>query len=383
MKILLLGEFSHLHATLAQGLRELGHEVCVAASDNGWKRYRYDISLNRPTNSLRDGVRCLCRVLRHLPDFRGFDVVQLISPYFLRLRSERTLPVYRYLKRHNGKVFLGAFGTDYYYIRACMEGDTFRYSDFKTGDTYRDTPFNRATLADWYRGGAARATRTIAESCDGIIACLWEYYVSYLPFFPEKTTFIPLPIDHRGITTRVRDIPEVMNLFIGIQTARSVLKGTDRMLPVLHEIHRRYPDRCRITCVEDVPYLRYEQLMDDADVQLDQLYSYTPSMNALLALAKGITVVGGGEPEPYALLHEPELRPVVNVVPDEQDIYNKVENLVTHPERIPELSRQGIAYIARHHDCIDVARQYVEAWNAARTPSNFHAHRDKFPCASR
>ncbi len=119
MKILLLGEFSGLHWNLAEGLRALGHDVCVA-SDGCW--YPRDIALDRPTDSLRDGICCLLRILRHLPGFRGYDVVQIISPYFLRLRSERTfLPVYRYLQRHNGKVFLGAFGTDYYYIRACME----------------------------------------------------------------------------------------------------------------------------------------------------------------------------------------------------------------------------------------------------------------------
>jgi glycosyltransferase involved in cell wall biosynthesis len=369
MKILLLGEFSHLHYTLAQGLRVLGHEVCVAASDIGWRQYTYDVSLNRPTNSLKDGLVCLLRVLRHLPEFRGYDVVQLISPYFLRLRSERTLPVYRYLKRHNGKVFLGAFGTDYYYARACMESDTFRYSDFKTGDTFRDTPFNRLTLDDWYRGGAARATRAIAETCDGIIACLWEYYVSYLPVFPEKTTFIPLPIDTREVTPRIRAAPDVMNLFIGIQEERSVLKGTDRMYAALCDVARAHPDRCRITRVENVPYPRYRQLLGDADVQLDQLYSYTPSMNSLIAMAQGVTVVGGGEPENYQLLGETRLRPIVNVLPDEQDIYNKVEALVMNPERIPELSRQSIEYVARHHHFVDVARRYVQAWSGGVSPN--------------
>ena len=29
MKILLIGEYSNVHNTLARGLRELGHEVCV------------------------------------------------------------------------------------------------------------------------------------------------------------------------------------------------------------------------------------------------------------------------------------------------------------------------------------------------------------------
>lgn len=155
MKILLLGEFSGLHWNLAEGLRALGHDVCVASDGCGWRNYPRDIALDRPTDSLRDGICCLLRILRHLPGFRGYDVVQIISPYFLRLRSERTLPVYRYLQRHNGKVFLGAFGTDYYYIRACMETSTFHYSDFKIGDRYRDTAFNQITLQDWYYGGSS------------------------------------------------------------------------------------------------------------------------------------------------------------------------------------------------------------------------------------
>lgn len=362
MKILLLGEFSGLHWNLAEGLRALGHEVCVASDGCGWMNFPRDIALDRPTNSLRDGISCLLRILRHLPRFRGFDVVQLISPYFLRLRSERTLPVYRYLKRHNGKVFLGAFGTDYYYIRACMETDTFRYSDFKTGDRYRDTPFNQITLDDWYRGGAARATRSIAETCNGIIACLWEYYVSYQPVFPEKTAFIPLPIDLRSVNSRIRPVPRQLNFFIGIQSARDVVKGTDVMYPVLQEVQNRYPRLCRITAVHDVPYARYQQLMDDADVQIDQLYSYTPSMNSLLAMAKGVTVVGGGEPENYEILNEPVLRPIINVLPDEQDIYRKLEDAVLHKERIPELSAQSIEYVSKYHDHIKVARQYLEFW---------------------
>ena len=93
MKILLLGEFSGLHWNLAEGLRALGHDVCVASDGCGWRNYPRDIALDRPTDSLRDGICCLLRILRHLPGFRGYDVVQIISPYFLRLRSERTLPV--------------------------------------------------------------------------------------------------------------------------------------------------------------------------------------------------------------------------------------------------------------------------------------------------
>lgn len=363
MRILLIGECSNLHWNLAEGLRELGHEVCVAASDNGWRSYNYNISLNRPTNSFADGVGCLWRILVNLPKFRGYDVVQITHPYFLRIRSERALPVYHYLRKHNKKVFLGAFGTDYYYTKACMETNIFRYSDFKIGDTYRDTPINNSELQECLYGGTARANREIANTCNGIIACLWEYYVSYQPHFPHKTAFIPLPIDLREITPCVRTAPQKLNFFIGIQSERSDVKGTDVMLPVLQAVQSKYPDLCSITQVQNVPYLRYRELMDEADVQIDQLYSYTPSMNSLLAMAKGIVVVGGGEPENYQIINEMELKPIINVLPCEEDIYKKLEDLVLNRHTIPLLSQQSIEYVAKHHHYVKVAAQYVEFWD--------------------
>ena len=42
MRILLLGEYSNVHATLAVGLRRLGHEVVVASNGDFWKDYPRD-----------------------------------------------------------------------------------------------------------------------------------------------------------------------------------------------------------------------------------------------------------------------------------------------------------------------------------------------------
>ena len=57
MKILLIGEFSNLHWTLAEGLRALGHEVCVVSDGNHWKNYKRDITQLRPTNNKIDGIK--------------------------------------------------------------------------------------------------------------------------------------------------------------------------------------------------------------------------------------------------------------------------------------------------------------------------------------
>ena len=39
MKILLIGEYSNVHATLATGLRALGHQVTVISNGDFWKNY--------------------------------------------------------------------------------------------------------------------------------------------------------------------------------------------------------------------------------------------------------------------------------------------------------------------------------------------------------
>lgn len=362
MKILLIGDFSGLHWTLAQGLRILGHEVCVASDGNGWKNFPRDISITRKDNSVIQGIFCLMRVLKNLHRFRGYDVVQIINPYFLRLRSERTLPVYRFLRRYNKKVFMGAFGTDHYYVKACMETATFRYSDFKVGDRILKTKANEADLYENLQGGTVKANKEIAETCNGIIACLWEYHAAYAPYFSEKLAFIPLPINMSNITSRIRVKPDKINFFVGIQSARCELKGINIMYNVLKEVQRKYPDLCYITEAVDIPYAKYQLLMDDADVLLDQLYSYTPSMNSLLAMAKGIIVVGGGEKENYEIINEKELRPIINVYPSEEDIFQKLELIILNKEQIPELSAQSIEYVRKHHDYIKVARQYVDFW---------------------
>ena len=45
MKILLMGEYSNVHATLAEGLRKLGHKVTVLSNGDFWKNYPRDINM--------------------------------------------------------------------------------------------------------------------------------------------------------------------------------------------------------------------------------------------------------------------------------------------------------------------------------------------------
>jgi hypothetical protein len=144
---------------------------------------------------------------------------------------------------------------------------------------------------------------------------------------------------------------------------RDELKGTDILYKVAQNIESKYPDKCKVIATESLPYNKYIEQMKGCDILLDQIYSYTPAMNALQAMSMGLVTVSGGEEEHYKLIKEEDLRPIVNVQPTEKDIYNKLEWLILHPEEIAQLKLDGKEYIRLHHDSIKIAQQYIECWN--------------------
>jgi glycosyltransferase involved in cell wall biosynthesis len=366
MKILLLGEYSNLHWTLARGLRQLGHEVTVASNGDFWKAYPRDIDLARRPGKW-GGLRLLARVYRQLPRFTGYDIVQFINPMFFELRAQRLFPLYRFLRRHNRRVVLGAFGMDYYWVHTCITEKPLRYSDFNIGEELRTDEAALRERADWVGTAKERLNRLMAGEAAAIVSCLYEYDVCYRHHFPEKTHYIPLPIDipdtADGIaaaesTEAAHSLAGPIKLFIGISRGRSAYKGTDIMLRAAEDIVAKYAGHVVLRKAEGLPFSEYQQMMDGSDVLLDQLYSYTPSMNTLLAMSKGIVCIGGGEPENYEILNERELRPIVNVEPTYQSVYQQLEQLILHPELLPRLKRESIEYVRRHHDYLKVARQY-------------------------
>ena len=371
MKILLMGEYSNVHATLAEGLRKLGHHVTVLSNGDFWKNYPRDIDLVRKPGKL-GGIMYMMKLYTIVHKLRGYDIVQLINPMFLELKAECIFPIYQYLRKHNKKVILGGFGMDYYWVSVCCKDKHLRYSDFNIGDKLRTNTDALKERKDWLGTEKGRLNQMIAEDCDGIITGLYEYWACYQPSFPQKTTFIPFPIKPQLITpgnsnshTYVEnhqviplDIPKKVKLFIGINKSRSEYKGTDIMLKAAQAIAKKYPDKTELRIAENIPFAEYVKMMNGSDAILDQLYSYTPSMNPLEAMARGIICIGGGEPENYEIIHEDKLRPIINVLPNYESVYQELEHLVLHPELVPLLKQQSIEYINKHHDYIKVAKRY-------------------------
>ena len=138
------------------------------------------------------------------------------------------------------------------------------------------------------------------------------------------------------------------------------------MLRAARYVEARHPSEMILTVVESMPFAEYVKCLYNQDVLLDQLYSYTPSMNPLEAMAHGVVCVGGGEPEGYELLGENQLRPIVNVEPTYESVVHQLEYLIAHPHEVERLRQQSVEYICKHHDYIKVARRYEELYQGKR-----------------
>ena len=372
MKILLLGEYSNVHCTLAEGFKALGHECIVVSDGDHWKDYPRDIDLKREFG-FQGNLSFLWRLLKALPRLRGFDIVQLINPVFVELKAERIPPIYRYLRRNNGKMVMGAFGMDYYWAQVNTDIRPLRYSDFNLGDLVRHDEAAEVFRRDMMGTPKETLCKLVAQDCDAIVAGLYEYWATYnaVPSLRGKTTFIPFPIKTLPAPAALSDTSSLsmtekktLSLFIGISPNRSAYKGTDILLAAAQALQQKYPDKLQLRIAEGVPFAQYQHMMDTSDALLDQIYSYTPAMNSLLAMSKGIIDIGGGEPENYAILGERTLRPIVNVQPTYESCYHEIEQLILHPERIPELKRQSIAYVKKHHDYLKVAQRYIDFYRS-------------------
>ena len=78
----------------------------------------------------------MAKTIAVMPRLRGYDVVQFINPMFLELKAQRLFSIFDYLKKHNGKIVLGAFGMDYYWVNENRTRKPFRYGDFNASHIY-------------------------------------------------------------------------------------------------------------------------------------------------------------------------------------------------------------------------------------------------------
>ena len=375
MKILLVGESSLLHNTLKKGLVELGHQVTLMSDGNDWHNSPRDIDLRRNMERYGrwSGLMVLWKIVCNLHKICGNDIVQVHNYQFVPLMGWWNMLIFWFLKFTNKRIIKGCFADDPHLFRQQAKGIP-AYSDTFWNGKLQNIEENKERMAFHFMPQFDKCWHTVSYHSDALIACLYEYYLCYdVPDFHKKLYYIPLPMIIPAIDeNRQKGNGEVIKVLVGLQPKREYLKGALKIAHFVEILAKKYPGKIELKYVEGVDYDEYCRMLDEADVLVDQFYSYTPSMNSLAAMARGTVVIGGGEEEYYEFIGEPELRPIINVSPEYSESQNVaiIEQAFFVKDNLAKLSSQSIDFVKKYHNYTSVASTYVKLYEKLLVSSN-------------
>lgn len=361
MRILLLGEASFVHSTLRKGFEALGHDVVLVSAGCIWDCPRdIDVSRNMRWGKL-SGLKVIWKILTNLRVFTGNDIVQMNDFHTIPLKVRWNELFFKFLKRFNKKVVRGCWGDDIVVFDAQARG-VLAYSDTHIGTKAINAELHKWRIAEQNLPEFVSCCRYVNKHADAFAACLYEYYVYYnTEEYKARLHYMPLPMEiPETLHTPHSSLHTPIKVLVGIQSKRDYIKGAGIIGDLVERVAAENPGKIEVKRVYDVPYNEYLKMLDEADVLVDQLYSYTPSMNSLAAMAHGTVVIGGGEEEYYEFIGEKKLRPIINVRP-ENDEYNlkMLRGTLLYPDKIERMKRESMEFVRKYHDYVEVAEGLI------------------------
>lgn len=363
MRILLIGDYSNVHATIAKEFRKAGHETLLISDKCGHMNTDADISLIRQPGML-GGARYLFQILNILPQLCDYDVVQFINPNFLSLRPGKIKYIFDRLKDQNRNLFLTLAGDDYYYCKACYDSKLFRFSDFKIGNDF--TEFHQqqpSRLFGWLTNTNKTWNEYFYQNISGAMALLPEYFMAAKPVLGDKVSFTNLPVDFSSLPQPIFSAEYPIKLFVGMRSGMETQKGTTKLLKIANQIKEKSPYPVDVINVKDLPLHKYLHELNNANIVFDQLYAYSPAMNALYAMALGKVTVSGAQPEFYEFIGNPEIRPIISISPLDNDIEERILALIENPSQIINIGSQSREFVKTYNDSSIVAKKFLSLYS--------------------
>lgn len=367
MKILLLGDASNYHATLAHGLKALGHDVTLASDGSRWMQTERNIDLSRADSRIGGAVLYARLSTVLAPRLRGYDVVQFVSPGFARLRPQRLEKLLKKLRRNNGSLYLTALGTDSTLVRNLSgPAPALRYSEWQTGG--KPTPWGASDASkrdQWLARDLADYTEAFYSNIDGAVSALYEYHKIMEAEHPAiPLAYGGIPIDTTSLCApRIKGEGERVKILFAAHRGREGEKGADVLFDLLKRLADEMPDKVELMMPPNMPLRQFISTLAEADMVSDQLYSFTPATTALMAMAMGVVPITGGEEEYYTFIGEHTARPIFNPDPEDlDDTYRRLKALVSDRAALRAMSAAAPAFVHRHNDAAVVARRFADFW---------------------
>ena len=353
MRILLLGEFSGFYTNLKKGLGLLGHDVLLYGDSDGWKKIK---GADAPllNTSQKNFSRIYNKIIGVVFDkrfFDNFDAVFIIDFIWFYPTS---LPFFlRKCKKHNKSVFLTSCGEDYAVYNAYLN----KRFDYYVFDGCNHIDYRDRLL--WNLYGKISYFKHINKYLNGVIPTAYEYQIGYEKKIHNLQKAIPLPVDSKAIEYKENNFNDKIIIFHGLN--REVEKGTKYIKKAMEIIKSRYADKVEIIIEGRLPYDEYVKVISKTNIIIDQCKGYGFGMNAIISMAQGKVVLGGNRAETMAVYGiESSECPIVPICPKVDVIVSQLEKIVLNPSLIKELGEKGRRYVEKYHDCVVVAKQYVD-----------------------
>lgn len=353
MRVVLLGEFSGFHGALRDGLRTHGIDVDLVGTRDGSKALPVDVDIGSQSKGyLTSRTERMLRSLWYVSTMSDADVVQMVNPTVFLKGAFNELLVSR-VQRKTRKLFLSACGTDAFYVR---NKDQLRYNPIDDNVVIDLKTANHPLTAP----SAQRWNQKLASIVDGVIPVMYDYQVAYTGHDNLLPT-IPLPVNTDAITYQEPSPAEKIVILHGI--TRLGFKGSHHILRAFEDLSERFPNDLEFIVVKNMPLEAYKQQLRRAHVVVDQTSSYSCGMNALIALAMGKLVLGGAEPESLSG-YGVDNCPVINILPNHEDVSQAIVNLLDLKKSIGEISYEGRLFVEKHHEYKMIAQKYISSWSS-------------------
>ncbi|EOC1336925.1 glycosyltransferase family 1 protein [Cronobacter dublinensis] len=374
MNILLVGEFSGVHMTLARALKDDGHNVIIVSDGDSYKNFSRDITITAQKRKGKfaalarmfldvTGTKGLITYFKHrkvIAGLKGYDVVQIINTVPLDcFGSIASYLFVRKLKENNKKLFLCALGDDYRWVKACLL-NRFKYSalsnlTIKTLHTYI------YSLKYVYGMFFKKLHMYVEKQCDGIIPGLIEYAIAY-EGIDKVTPIIPLPLPKKifdeanSMDANVHTSSSRITIFHGWQVGRELKKGNFILDEAVKRIlQSNLAGKIDYQIVKSVPFDEYITRIKSADIFLDQTYSYDRGMNAIFGMAYSSVVFSGFE-------YEKEQHIGISAEPDVALIEKELIRLIDDPVLMKTIKNNARDYALKRHNPEKVMRNYLNVW---------------------
>lgn len=368
MKILLIGEYSGVSKNLKKGFSKLGHNTTIFTNGDGWKKiatdsedlcFEYKSNYNLFGKSLRGTWRL--KALFQFFNFKWkirnlqnvFDLVIIINYEFIRLANELspklTFSNIKKISKNNAPIFLMACGDEYTYL---TEGSKMRYWPHDKTDMSKNRYFKKEYL-DLFK--------ILHEHITAIVPGMYEYANAYRICKEARALkiegTIPFAFDTETITAFNKVTDSKIRIYHGIN--REDFKGTQIIREALRILKEKYPNEVEIRIEGGMPLEEYIKVLKESNIVIDQCKSYSYGMNAIYSMALGKVVFSGNEPECMKEFGRNDI-PIINILPEVNDIVRKLESFIEQPNLIKEYSVKSREFVEDFHNDIMVAKQFID-----------------------